>query len=43
VRTFDFSSIPNHVAWDEREKLRREKEASDFTSPVILWTVTRKK
>ncbi|MCX5879121.1 MAG: DNA polymerase III subunit alpha [Deltaproteobacteria bacterium] len=30
VRTFDFSSLPNHVEWDEREKLRREKEALGF-------------
>jgi DNA polymerase-3 subunit alpha len=30
VRTFDFSSLANHVEWDEREKLRREKEALGF-------------
>jgi DNA polymerase-3 subunit alpha len=30
VRTFDFSNIPNHVGWDEREKLRKEKEALGF-------------
>jgi DNA polymerase-3 subunit alpha len=30
VRTFDFSNVPNHVGWDEREKLRKEKEALGF-------------
>jgi DNA polymerase-3 subunit alpha len=30
VRPFDFSNIQNHVEWDEREKLRREKEALGF-------------
>jgi len=30
VRTFDFAGIQNHVPWDEREQLRREKEALGF-------------
>jgi DNA polymerase-3 subunit alpha len=30
ARAFDFSNLPNHVEWDEREKLRREKEALGF-------------
>ena len=30
VRTFDFSALPDHVEWDEREILRREKESLGF-------------